>query len=177
MNIQIPSKNEIIEIKKLYSKAFPDNERKPFFLINKKIKEGKSEILAFFDNNVFVGFAINLVFNEYVLVDYLAIDESKQGQGYGSNALDLIKERYKEKQIFLEVEERNALADNSIQRELRYKFYLKNGFVSCGFKINFFFSKLEVLSYQKVISYNEYIDFQKYVMGSAFVKIAKLHKI
>ena len=46
MNLKnVQTKERIAEIQNLYEAAFPANERKPFALIQEKVKSGQMEIL------------------------------------------------------------------------------------------------------------------------------------
>ncbi len=57
MNLIRADKNQIKHIKRLYKFSFPRGERKPFWLIRKKQREGLAEILAICDDG-FLGLAI-----------------------------------------------------------------------------------------------------------------------
>lgn len=48
MQIRTANFSDLKEVKKLYRKAFPLIERKPFFMIWDKMQTGESEILVFF---------------------------------------------------------------------------------------------------------------------------------
>ena len=76
--------------------------------------------------NETVGLAFFLVHDNSVLVDYLAIKNKYQGSGYGTEVLDLIRDRYKNKKIFGEVEYPGVLEKNNEQRIRRMNFYLRN---------------------------------------------------
>lgn len=47
MQIRTANYSDLKEVKKLYRKAFPLIERKPFFMIWDKMQTGESEILVF----------------------------------------------------------------------------------------------------------------------------------
>ena len=89
-------------------------------------------LLAFFDNDEFVGSGALVPFENIIYLAFFVVDISKQNQGYGSAILSLLKEIYKDKIIILESEsiigEAFKNATNKEQRLKRAKFYEKNAF-------------------------------------------------
>ena len=77
-------------IRDLYRISFPDVERKPFSLIERKAAMGTMEILLMSEGRERMGLAITASDGELVLLDYFAVDPSKRGQGAGSEALQLL---------------------------------------------------------------------------------------
>ncbi|MCD7745711.1 MAG: GNAT family N-acetyltransferase [Lachnospiraceae bacterium] len=88
----------------LYQNAFPEEERKPFSLIERKAVMGEMEILLITEEKKRIGFAIMAYGDRIVLMDYFAISQKWRGQGYGSAALERIQGLYSDRQLFLEVE-------------------------------------------------------------------------
>ncbi len=88
----------------LYQSAFPQEERKPFSLIERKAVMGEMEILLITEGKKRIGFAIMAYGDRIVLMDYFAISRKWRGQGYGSAALERIQGLYGDRQLFLEVE-------------------------------------------------------------------------
>lgn len=88
----------------LYRISFPDVERKPFSLIERKAAMGTMEILMMSEGGERMGLAITASDGELVLLDYFAVDPSKRGQGAGSEALQLLLALYNDRQFFLEIE-------------------------------------------------------------------------
>ena len=114
-------------IRDLYRISFPDVERKPFSLIERKAAMGTMEILMMSEGGERMGLAITASDGELVLLDYFAVDPSKRGQGAGSEALQLLLALYNDRQFFLEIERPVDDAPNLEERILRKQFYLKNG--------------------------------------------------
>ena len=116
MNIHIAeqlTKAQMKELKKLYRNAFPASEKKPFWLIRKKKRQGFSEILGLVnEENRLVGEIITIIWRDLLLVDYFAIAEDVRGQGCGARALELMKERYRGKRLLLEIETPDLPCDN-----------------------------------------------------------------
>lgn len=122
------NKNDFQKIKKLYIDAFPPEERPPFFLIERQAKNNPGSFLVIEEGNQFVGFMILVMHQDLVYLAFFAIDDACRGKGYGSQALQLLKERYADKKILLARETLEPSADNYEQRIRRYGFYLRNGF-------------------------------------------------
>ena len=124
------SKNmkEYREIKELYKRSFPKEERAPFWLMMRNAKRGKGDFLAAFDNDLFVGFAYIISNESLAYLFYLAVNDKLRAKGYGSMILSELKERYRNKNLFLALEDDDKSAPNYEQRKKRHKFYEKNGF-------------------------------------------------
>lgn len=130
----------------LYQSAFPENERKPFSVIERKAAMGSMEILLIKDGKKRLGFAITALGENLVLLDYFAVAEKYQGQGVGSEALQLIRDLYSESQFYLEIETPDETAPNHIQRVRRKEFYLRNGMRETGIRIRLFGVDMELLA-------------------------------
>ncbi|GFI61369.1 hypothetical protein IMSAG049_00528 [Clostridiales bacterium] len=157
-------------IKHLYETAFPACERKPFTIIERNSKKGKAEILAICKDG-FAGLIISIFYKDIVLIDYFAVDEKKRGYGIGSQALSLIKERYKGKRIFLEIERPDEKSENNCQRISRRKFYLRNNLKSSGIYVNLYKTEMELLIFSEPINYEEYVQLYEHAMGKLWVHI------
>ncbi len=109
------------EIKNLYLKSFPEDERFSFEILEECSKENNSDLYAIIDNYKFVGmcYIVNCT-NAYYLM-YLAVEPNLRNKNYGSRILRDLKEKYK--LLFLSIEEPNNSI--SIRRKI---FYLRNGF-------------------------------------------------
>ncbi|MCI8668908.1 MAG: GNAT family N-acetyltransferase [Lachnospiraceae bacterium] len=126
------------EIKELYDTAFPREERYLDFEPTVKQMEAadfgkrRGELLAFGEDTGetagFVGFVMVLFCGDIVHLYYFAIQEKLRGRKYGEQALNLIRERYRDRNIWLSVELPDENADNQQQRLRRKQFYYRNGF-------------------------------------------------
>lgn len=160
-------------IRKIYNQEFPKDERKPFSMLLRLRSKGKADLVSIFDTklNETVGLAFFLVHDNSVLVDYLAIKNKYQGSGYGTEVLDLIRERYKNKKIFGEVEYPGVLEKNNEQRIRRMNFYLRNGLTESGIIIRYFGCTLELMCFDDAkITYEEYKDFLNGVFAHYGIK-------
>lgn len=160
---------QLQKIESLYMRAFPPAERKPFSMIRKKCKKGDVEILAIeAADGTFAGEAITVRCGSLVLVDYLAVSEEMRGCGVGSAALQLLRERYAGKRLFLEIESTKAQnAPNKEQREKRKAFYLRNGLACMPFRAVEFGVEMEILTFSGEVAFEELYELYKSVFGRA----------
>ena len=129
MTLEHADKKDLDIVRKLYIRAFPKEERMPFFLIKRGVRRGAEEILIAKEDGVFLGFACLVCDGDLAYLFYFAIDDTKRGKGNGSRILEELKKRYRGKRLFLAREQLDEQADHYEQRMKRHAFYLKNGFV------------------------------------------------
>ncbi len=135
----------IEEMKYVYDtymiKHFPDDELKPFILIENAYNKGIYDALGIIMNDEIIGYAYFVISDNNYLFDYFGIKEECRNLGIGSKVLDLIREYYyKANSIIGEVEDFNLATNNedkSIQKR-RYDFYLRNGCIDTGVKVILF---------------------------------------
>ncbi len=174
MNIHITEQltdTQLKELKRLYRLAFPASERKPFWLIRKKEREGVTEILGLVDEeNRLVGEIITIAWQDLLLVDYFAIAENIRGQGYGTRALELLRERYRDRRILLEIETPEILCENQQERVRRKQFYRSSGLDSMDYHVNLFGVEMEIMTFQGQVSFEEYHGIFTGVYGRRFAR-------
>ena len=168
MIIKAADNTEIKQVYELYMEAFPKEERKPFELMEQKVKEGKMEILAI-EEDGFAGLAITVLYEDRVLLDYFAIAPDYREKGIGGKALQMLKERYKEKCFFLEIELIDEKAPNNAERIRRKAFYQRNGMKEVGVKVCLFGVDMELLTAEKSLTYEAYYEVYEKTFG---VKLA-----
>lgn len=144
------------QLKKLYGISFPRAEKKPFWLMRKKCREGTMEMFALVEENIFAGLAIFIYYRDMVLLDYFAIEPSLRGMGKGSKALELIKKKFEDRRFFLEIESVYEECPDIENRRRRRKFYLDNGMISQNYIVLLFGTEMEILSAGAAIGYEEY---------------------
>ena len=162
------------KIENLYIQSFPKEERKPFSLILQKQKEGKVEILYIEKENNFFGLMILAKDNDNILLDYFAIKKEYQSQGIGSNSLKLLFNKYKNKNIIIEIESTKINSNNQILRQKRKNFYLRNNFKIQDFCVNLFSVEMEILTNNNPINFQEYHNIYKNSYGNDIIENIKL---
>ena len=166
-----PDPRMLRKIRRLYRISFPKCERKPFRVILEKQAEGSVEIIFVRnEENKLLGFAITAIYKDLVLVDYLAVSPKFQSLGIGSGILAGMKEYYRGKRIFLEIEDPEEPCDNRSDRIRRRAFYQKNGFSEAGFKVWLFGIKMPVLIADGALNFEEYHELYDEVFSPAVGK-------
>ncbi len=160
----------IKEIKKLYFLAFPKEARSPFLLLRLKTLDKNSDFSAIYDNDTFVGFIYSYLYKDLIYVLYFAIDEKVRSNGYGSKALDILKEKYSGKRICLNIEAIDDKATNAKQRIKRKEFYLKNEFKDAFVKTREGGLFYELLTYNGDVSFDDYFELMGKYAGKFFAK-------
>ena len=151
---------------RLYRFAFPRSERKPFSVMLKKSREGKMDLWCLEEGGQFRGLVITINSPSLILVDYLAIAENFRGQGVGTAALDTIREHYKGRDIFLEIESVYEDTPNLPERLRRKAFYLRCGLVPMKVMVWLFGVKMELLGFDGCrIDYDTYHAFYRDNLG------------
>ena len=110
---------------------FPADEVKPLDLLEKLCEQGRYHCYLFYEQpEVPVGYAYLMTIDRFTLLDYLAVEPSMRGGGYGSQILPILEEMLPEGNTLL-IEAENpacavSLEDRSV-RLARVRFYKKAG--------------------------------------------------
>lgn len=159
------------QVKKLYKKAFPPEERIPsFFTICKKAKNGKGELFSVFDEDTFIGLAQTVAYGNVVYLYFLAVEENLRGKGFGGLILQGLKEIYRGKKIILNIEELNPSAENYAERLKRQQFYKKNGFELADVKSREGKVVYDLMVYGGTATYAEYAGLMRDYWGNTAFK-------
>ncbi len=108
-----------------------------YFLDNTELP---NQILVALKENKIVGFIHFLVFEDYIDIVDIVVDDEYRKQGIGTNLLKSL-ENYHKTEILLEVSQNNEVAIN---------FYLKNGFNKVGIRKGYY-NGIDGLTMKKVI--------------------------
>lgn len=154
----------------LYMSAFPEEERKPFSLIERKAAMGEMEILLIKENGKRAGLAITALQEELVLLDYFAIAPEFRGAGVGSDALQALLALYSDRQFYLEIEQPDESAPNQPDRLRRKAFYLRNGLLEADIRINLFGVEMELLSSRPGLTYDQCEVLYRSLIGPMYQK-------
>jgi len=159
------------QIKHLYRTAFPKEERAPLFFLFHKAKQKNNSFYAVVNKEELVGLVYTIENEKMVYVFFLAVEEAKRGQGYGSRILSLIKEMYPDCAVTLEIEDTaDKNADNYPQRINRLGFYQRNGFKQLQIRVNEAGVVFELLSTEERITREEFLDLMKNFLGTALFR-------
>ena len=118
------------DVSTLLVEAFPENERPPIDFFFENIKKDNNELIAFYDDNAFIGFTALAFYQDTCYIFFLAVSPTIRHQGYGSQILETIKKDYQDYILLLAYEEVNPKYSNYLERVNREKFYIKHGFIN-----------------------------------------------
>lgn len=168
--VEAYQKNQFKNIKHLYRHSFPRMERRPFYLLRKKSREGSMEILSIEDDHgTFLGLAIMILYKDMALLDYFAIHPGYRGKGFGTDALQLLKQKYADKRFFLEIENPDTECENAEQRKRRQAFYVRNGMIILpDYMVHIFGTEMKLLTDGCYLNFQEYRELYQNTFGTGF---------
>lgn len=120
--------NEFNKIEYLLKNAFPKVEQMNTTYLLLMAKRKAINFLAFYDDDLFIGFSYFIKTKDMIFITYIAINDEIRSKGYGSKILTYLKENNPTLPISLNVEMLDDNASNKEQRIKRIKFYERNGF-------------------------------------------------
>ncbi len=164
------------QIKHLYKTAFPIKERLPLPFLFHKTKKGENSFYAAVDNNEFVGLAYVIRYKNLVYINYLAIEDNKRGNGYGTEILRTIKDMHPDCINILLIENTDDIhADNFDERIRRLGFYERNGYKQLHIKVNEIGVHFELLGTETTVTQDDYLRMMKNFLGGLLFKIVYIY--
>ena len=145
----------------IYIKSFPKEER--YLSLNNMIKADSTDLYCLIENENIYGIIYLIENRTSLFILYLAINSEYQSKGYGSYLLKWCLNKYKDKKIFLNIEELNEEKSDLEIRKKRLDFYLRNGFYLTNIMSKDNKENFHVLSNQKYVDLNEYIELDNFV--------------
>ncbi len=119
-------------VENLYLRAFPKDGRLPFPYLLWKAKGRHCDLLAFYEDRQFAGFACIFTWRDISFIPYFSVEKSFRDQGLGGKLLTFLRSKYPGRLImFAETIDPNAV--NLMQREDRVRFYEEHGFTDQGY--------------------------------------------
>ena len=152
------------KVEGLYMTAFPEEERRPFSIIQNRTEEGKSDVWMLEDED-FAGLAITMNGDDIVILDFFAIADEKRGCGYGSIALKELQDMYRDYRFILEIERPDIPSENQEDRIRRKAFYLRNGMKALDIPVNLFGVEMELLANDCEVTFEEYKNVYRSYLG------------
>lgn len=156
---RIRSPLDWLRVRRLYRRAFPRCERKPFGIIRRMHRAGKTDVWVFRQNGRFAGLAATINSDALILIDYLAVSENLRGQGVGTRALAALTEAYPGRGLFVEIESPFAPGDDQPQRQRRRSFYEGCGFLPSRTMASVFGVAMELLCCRCQVDFDTYHRF------------------
>lgn len=150
-----------VNLYKLYLLAFPAAERKPWAMIRKMYRLGRTDIWCIVKDDRFAGLAITINSPDIILLDYFAVEKDRRGQGIGTAALKALLAHYDGKGFFLEIESTLENVPDIAMRLRRKAFYLSCGLAPMNTTATLFGVKMELLSNGCYLDYRGYKAFYR----------------
>ena len=154
-------RSQWLKILKLYYAAFPKEERKPFSVIYKMARQGKSDVWCVWSGGRFAGFAATINGPELVLLDYFAVESKLRGRGIGTEALKGLMAHYRDYGFFVEIEGTWEDSPEKAAREKRKQFYVNCGLVPMSVRAEVFGVKMELLGCRCTLDFAGYQRFYR----------------
>ena len=148
-----------LRLRILYRTAFPRSERKPFSIIRKMQREGRSDVWCFRDGATFLGLATTINGDDKVLIDYFAVARRMRGRGHGGEMLRALIEHYSPRGVFLEIEIPYPDAKNAEERRRRKSFYVSAGMTPTETRFSLFGVDMELMCSGCELDFDEYRRF------------------
>ncbi|MBQ3156606.1 MAG: GNAT family N-acetyltransferase [Clostridia bacterium] len=126
-----------LSVRLLYHRAFPASERKPFSMIRRMTRAGRTDLWIAEVEGHFAGLAATINGPEMILLDYLAVHEKHRDQGVGGAFLKGLLNLYEGKGLFVEIEDPSRDDESGIKAR-RKGFYLRNGLTDMGVTVMLF---------------------------------------
>ena len=155
-----------MKLYRLYLSAFPREERKPFGIIVKMYRQGKSHIWCIRRGEEFLGMATTINGDALILLDYFAIEKTHRGEGIGTAAMLALQEQYQDKGLFVEIESTLEAGPEQLQRLKRKHFYMGVGMEDLHTRANVFGVPMELMGVRCSLVFAGYQAFYRTNYGT-----------
>lgn len=128
--------------RKHLKKDFPPDERRPLFIMKRKMREGSYIFLGIYEDNALCSYAT--LFRSKcgaLMIEYFAVLEGMRGRGIGSRALRAVTDKYAGGcTVFIEADDPESETDDDGRRTAlrRIEFYRRNGFTETDIRSHLF---------------------------------------
>ena len=153
----------------LYQDAFPLIERRDLKEHLRVLSQNNYHFSVMLENDKFIGIMLYFESESFIYLEHFAVLPSLRKQGYGSKALELLKQNGKT--VILEIE---FPCDEITNKRLA--FYEKNGFnltehyhIQPKYRVDDVDLPLKILSYPTKISDIEYLTFKEFLDNNVSV--------
>ena len=157
-------------VRDLYRRAFPAEERLPWWMLRLNSCRKDIDLTAWMDGNRFCGFTSSVTVEGLHFLLFFSVAEDCRSQGYGSAILQAIQKQHPA--VVLNIELLDPDAPNYPERLRRFAFYQKNGFQDTCYHVWEVGGKFRVLSTQLPLDVMRYKQiFRKLSLGLWDVKL------
>ena len=141
----------------MYNEAFPDSERLPLLYLKFLSWRKGVSFTAYYDGSDIIGMTYTVETDQMIFVLYLTTNVAVRSNGYGTKILQELIRRNANREVVLNIEPLDEFAENAEQRERRWRFYQKNGFLMTGYLLEEDGQYFEILSTSTSFSVADYI--------------------
>lgn len=141
----------------MYNEAFPDAERLPLLYLKFLSWRKGVSFTAYYDGSDIIGMTYTVKTDQMIFVLYLTTNAAVRSNGYGTKILQELIRRNANREVVLNIEPLDEFAENAEQRERRWRFYQKNGFLMTGYLLEEDGQYFEILSTSTSFSVADYI--------------------
>lgn len=152
-------------VHRLYRESFPVEEQMPYWALQWRSSKRNARLCGVFDGKEMIGMVSFLTEGNFLYLMYLAVAEEYRDCGYGSAILELLKQRYPQWPIMICVEPLDPQAKNYVQRQRRWRFYERHGFVKQPFKVKEGVVVFDVLTCGGAVNPQWYMNLMKRFVG------------
>ena len=153
------------KVKHLFEHAFPPEERPPFSWF---IKMDKNKLFGIEENNVFIGLLSIVEYQDLVYVFFLAVKKCFRGQGYGSQILKDVLNRYNNNRVFLLAEDPDIVSNNKEERIQRINFYEHNDMFKTDLRIVEYEVEYVALTNNTRVTRNDFLNVMKHLLDDFY---------
>lgn len=172
IKIETPDKAVLDRINEV---SFDDEQRTSIDDLFKSDK-GDLDVLGIYHNGKLIGFFSVRRYKSIAYLGYFAIAPENRCNGFGSRALNLLKDYYGNKQIVIEIESIYEKCENIENRLSRKKFYLRNGMVTTNWFLFYDDVELEIICSEEDFKKNEFEEITKNIHSLYYDYIPELYK-
>lgn len=158
----------------LYEESFPDNERKPWEIMEACVSKGTMKMYVIEKQNEVIALAFVILDDAYLLLDYLAVAKAYQNQGIGSQILHSLAQSYPHLALLVEIEDYDVYQEPIMKK--REAFYLRNGFQVMDYRIILFGVAMQILT-NKAITFSRYKQILLQTFGPYCEKYVQLNEL
>lgn len=157
-------------VRDLYHRAFPDEERLPWWILRLNSCRQDIDLTAWMDGEKFCGFTSSVTVEGLHFLLFFAVAEDCRSMGYGSAILQAIQKEHPA--VVLNIELLDPDAPNYPERLRRFAFYRKNGFHDARYHVWEVGGKFRVLTTRLPLDVARYKNvFRKLTLGFWNVKL------
>lgn len=149
------------QVNNIYKSSFPIEER--YISLNKMIRNKETVLYCLIEKEMVLGIIYLIFYKDMIFILYLAVSNEIRSKGYGSYLLEWCVTKYKDRKIYLNIEEVNENEDNYIIRKRRLDFYIKNNFFITNYISKEDKENFNILSNCEEINIDEYKKLDKFV--------------